>query len=119
MRRRSIVIGKASRPCRRADQARSRAIAACRKLSNVRARSGDGHGLEQAARRGRAAVALLDAMLDDGRKHRLHVLRNHGAAPGDQCPGARRAQQADRGARRRARRSSPAALRVCATSACT
>ena len=95
-----------------------RAIAACRKLLKLVRAQGMGTASSRRLAAPGAVVALPEAMLDHGCKHRLHMLGNDGIAARDQCPGARGAQQADRGARRQARRH-PAALRVWATSACT
>src|ERR1700691_712614 len=100
MRRRSIFTGNPSTPWRRADQARIRAKAVSGRLRKFKSRSRNRYGLEQTARPGPAAVALLEAMLDDRTEDGLHMLRDHGASPADHRPGARRAQQSDRRPRR-------------------
>src|SRR5271154_3142890 len=98
-RRRWILMGKESRPCRRAAQTRNRPAAAWRSVFMVRTLR-DGYGLEQPGDRGRSAVALPHAMLDHGAEDGLNMFGNNLIAAGDQCPGACSAQQSDGGARR-------------------
>ena len=92
MRRRWMLAGRVSLPCRRAAQVRNRAIAACRTLLNGDARSRDGNGLEQTVRSAGRRIALPDAMLDHRREDRLHMLRNDGVSARETVP--RRARRA-------------------------